>query len=155
MLQAKQLFTAILLGSLLFSPWGGVKAQQVRDRISNGFQYGAYTRQGQNAIINNDPGFVLPIGGIRNPNEVLGSSRLNLVGGFGNTAQDAKSSLLYGSGNRIEEFDNGVAIGKDNLVGGIIPGEDSYAIGKRLNPILSESMALGFGAEENRLNGIG
>ena len=133
---------------------GGVKAQQ-RDRISNFANYGAYTGQDQNAIINNDPALVVPIGGIRNPNEVLGSSKLNLVGGFGNVAQDAKSSLLYGSNNSIEEFDNGVAIGKDNLVGGIIPGEDSYAIGKRLNPILSESMALGFGAEENRLNGIG
>jgi hypothetical protein len=108
---------------------GGVKAQ---DRISNTNGYGVYPGADQNVIINNDAGLPVPIGGVTNPNQVTGVSKLNFVGGFknevdGTSSLRAVNNLVYGRNNFIERGSNNIALGRSNAV---LSSSNSGAIGK-------------------------
>ena len=108
---------------------GGVKAQ---DRISNTNGYGVYPGTDQNVIINNDAGMPVPIGGVTDPNQVTGVSKLNFVGGFendvdGTSSASALNNLVYGRNNFIEKGSNNIALGRSNDV---LSSSNSGAIGK-------------------------
>ena len=133
MLQAKQIFTGILLTSLLFS-WGGVKAQFVT--FINGTEYGSYfddfagPTDDQNVLINNNPNASRIIGS--GPNEIIDpTAELNFLGGEDNAvdgnSEVARANLLYGNNNSLNNSSFSIGFGSDNLIQG--NSDNSLAVG--------------------------
>ena len=150
---------------------GGVKAQ---DPISNQTPFGAYTGGNQNVIINNDPFF---FSNTSNANEIDPTGKNNFTGGDSNKirnitsgdptranisygknnfVRDSRFSLAVGKDNFIREADPGIALGEDNKIdGGLLNVDNLISIGRNTQNFQSESIILGFGANNNRLTQAG
>ena len=150
----KQIFTAILLTSLLFS--GGVKAQ---DPISNNNNFGEYSNTGQNVILNKKS----------TPNNNVIDGNLNFVGGFDNdlgTNNVLRSSFTYGRSNVVTANNNNdpsfvfgeeneategrnYILGTDNTINTF----EAFAIGDGVEATNSGGANIGIG-EDVRLDNI-
>jgi hypothetical protein len=177
MVLQKQMLTAILLTSLLFS-WRGLKAQSPVTEIGNSTNYGVYADDGaspsddQNVLINNNSIPSTPIGAGFNQ-IISASARLNFLGGENNridpmSGNEAIANLVYGKtntvkknssynlgfgvGNVLENSQRSLAIGKDNSVSGCM---DCAGIGENLTLTDgNNTYSIGANVENDNVNSL-